>query len=391
MEIFFYESRRIRRSFRSLLAIAAVIAALCGFSRVYSDALAQKQAEIEEAYDGLSVDVVISNIQGTKTGQLNIPDYYGALFFPGNPDEGQDASLAPYLKDICMVSHLYYDASSEKEIRGITDLSAAPELAEIEGTVITMLEQEDGLWQSSEKKCLVSYGRFQTLTPEANGNYRITLSVCPSSQGGNSITETFRVVGYYSGDASRIYIPWRTATALLKNCNGYYTIDSIRATVSDNRQIASLQDALSRYFSPVDPTAGTGEPGRFAATILDETLNQTIHSLKQNRNILKRLWPVVFCVAMLIAFGVSFYAVLTRKRELIALRFMGVRKSSVGAMVLGEIALSALLGVLAPVFFGKPAPTGTVIGALVSAFGGAVLSWVQTMKYMGITGMKEAD
>ncbi len=87
MEIIFCLSRRIRRSIWSVLVIAAVIAAPAVFSCVYSDALQQKQTQIEQAYDGISVDVVISNIQGTKTETLNVPDYLGELFLPQADDD----------------------------------------------------------------------------------------------------------------------------------------------------------------------------------------------------------------------------------------------------------------------------------------------------------------
>lgn len=387
MEILFYLSRRIRRSFWSILAIAAVIAALSMFSCVYSDTLLQKQMEIEAAYNALSVDVVISNIQGTKTTQLNIPDYYGELFC-----SDRDESLSPWLKNVRMVSRLSYGAAPGQEILGITHLSAAAKLSEMQGTVITLLcEEDDTLWQSSEKKCLVSYGMFQTLTPEEDGTYSMELSLSAFSRDGNSVSEVFQVVGYYSGDATEIYIPWQTSTALLKTLNGYYTIDSIRATVSDNRQLAALREVLYHSFSQVDPTAGTTDTGHFAATILDETLNQTVSPLKQNLHLLELLHPVVSGVAILISFGVCFYAVLTRRRELTALRFLGIRKRSIHGMVLSEIALCILAGVGVLLFVHTPIPAATITEIILSAFGGAFLSCVQTMKYTGISSIREAD
>lgn len=291
-----------------------------------------------------------------------------------------------------MVSRLYDAVSPDKQILGITDLSAASNLSEISGNVITMLaEADDGLWQSSEKKCLVSQGLFKTLTPEDNGNYTIDLSVSASSQGGNSTTETFQIVGYYSGNGSEIYIPWKTSTELLKMLNGYYTIDSIRATVLDNRQISSLRDVLYRYFSEVDPTAGKDSAGHFAATVMDDTLNQTVSTLKQNLHILELLHPVITGVALLISFGVSFYAVLARKRELTALRFLGVRQRSVYGLVLSEIGIGVLVGDSVLLFLGASFPSMMLIGIVLSAFGGAFLSCLQTMKNIGITSLREVD
>lgn len=394
MDFLFYLSRRIRRSVWSVLTIAAVIAALSIFSCVYADSLLQKQAEIGGAYDALSVDVVISNIQGTKTDRLNIPANYAQLFFDdwdGTSSQWQENSLVPYLKDIRMVSRLYDGASPEKEILGITDPSAAPELSEMAGTVITMLGEEDGLWQSSEKKCIVSYGLFQTLTPEENGSYTMEIFLSGTAQGGKTMTETFQVVGYYSGNGSQIYIPWKTSAELLRTLNGNYIIDSIRATVSDNRQIPQLQERLLRYFSEVNPTAGKDSGGHFAATVMDDTLNQTVSTLRQNLHILELLHPVITGVAILISFAVSFFAVLARKRELTALRFLGVGKGSVCGMVLAEIGMGVLAGDCTLLFLGTSIPAMTIAGIGLSAFVGGFLSCLQTMKKIGITSLREAD
>ena len=70
----FYITRRIERNIVKGLAMSLLLGFLAWFICLFNGFVAQKQAEIDYAYEALPVSVVISNLQGSQTDDLLISE-----------------------------------------------------------------------------------------------------------------------------------------------------------------------------------------------------------------------------------------------------------------------------------------------------------------------------
>lgn len=410
MAILYFLRCRLQRGFVGGIVLMLILFALSLFACIYSDNLQNKEQEINTAYEELPVEVVISNLQGNQTDSLHIPGYYSDLFLSERYSyrgELQPIAFSSYLTNLCIKSTLFYQSTTslpvsnaEKKLVGITDVTAAKELQSIEGIVIDFFEKQDttAFWHSDKASCIVSREQLKLLTTDEHGNYFITLTLLPNSSTAEGIVKTLPVAGTYSGSSPVIYLPWSTSTAFLTALKGSYTIDSISAIVKDNCKIPEFKILLERHFSEVDPAANYKQFGNisYAATIFDETLTQTVHSLTQNLRLLRLLQPILLCVEAAIAFISCFFFIHTRRRELITLRFLGVTKKAFFLILLLENLLWQLIGTIVAVLvhhFGSmlSTPVLIILGINLSALLGTTISGLLIIKRMGLYSIKEVE
>ena len=86
--------------------------------------------------------------------------------------------------------------------------------------------------------------------------------------------------------------------------------------------------------------------GEAQLRIDDSTMQQTTGQLKQQIALLQELLPVLLVLAATIGFGLSFLLLRGRKKEAAVLRSLGMRRSAVFTVLLGETALQAATGCL---------------------------------------------
>ena len=420
MAILFYLKSRIRRGILGGLAIGVSLGALCWFSCLFYTFMGVKAQEIENAYDVMPVTVVVSNIEGTQTDHLGVHEYLIDYFISERyayMGEYQPIPFSSYVKDVCLKTTLYYGKQSgnalpeasasvlpeEQRLVGITTPDAASELAASEGITIAYFSGGNAeLFRSDEPACIVSQGVLNSLEPDADGTYRVSLTVQLAPQGTKATAITLKVVGNYTGDADAIYCPWNVVASLQKQLDGKITADRLSATVLDNRKLDEFRVLLERHFAEVDPSGRQTEiynspvlrSQPFAATLHDEALRQTLNELNRNLQMLKRLLPLVIGLELAVGFFLCFFRIQTRKRELAVTRSLGARRSEVLLMLFVETAIWSLLGVILALAVylptaTVPAPYPAIAGIVFAALAGAIASGLSVTGRKGMRSIKE--
>lgn len=359
--IWFYVKTRIRRGLWQSLSIITLIALLCSFSASLEGFIRQKEEELDSAYDTIAVTVVVSNLTGTQTDNIEIADYIVNYFLSDRYVYGgkvQPRAFSSYLKDVRCKASVYYCLRSGfkkgKRLSGITNVDAATELSEpADGNVTYFPGYDRTLFASSNWVCIIPEKVREELTPDAGGNLSLTVQMSPHGASGAVQTVDLKVVGVHTADSETVYCPWACIAAIQTELDGKLTADSLSATVRDNRELEEFRQLLLRHFAEVDPSGHHREINDspalryhlFAITVHDELLRETLNSLHRNLQTLYRLRPIFIVLEALIGFIAGFFSMHTRRREFAIARSLGTTLQETIGIALLETMLQCILGV----------------------------------------------
>ena len=351
MTPYFFKQMRKRTGLCLVVVLTALAfsLALCMLQRSRD----QMAARIEEVYDNLEVRCSVTNLTGTQSDRLNLPEWVLRLFTTGMTTGNfqEDGLFTPYVRDVQVRSTVYCTqpgGTVPHALSGITGLAADSALQPDSGCTI--------LWREGFDASVVQGRGYSLLLPEELAAWEdedgyVTLEFSPSS--GETEQHRFLVVGTYASGAGRLYCPWWVARQLCLDVYGAITMDSLSAAMADNRRIDQFWDEYgSRYF--VEPTRdGTPVPWEgslmyrtypFALAIYDDTLVKTVDQLHQNQKLL----GLVSWLLGLSAFGVgAVFSILLlrhRSRELKLQYILGQARGGILLWALVEHGLLSLLG-----------------------------------------------
>lgn len=351
MTPYFFKQMRKRTGLCLVVVLTALAfsLALCMLQRSRD----QMAARIEEVYDNLEVRCSVTNLTGTQSDRLNLPEWVLRLFTTGMTTGNfqEDGLFTPYVRDVQVRSTVYCTqpgGTVSHALSGITGLAADSALQPDSGCTI--------LWREGFDASVFQGRGYSLLLPEELAAWEdedgyVTLEFSPSS--GETEQHRFLVVGTYAGGAGRLYCPWWVARQLCLDVYGAITMDSLSAAMADNRRIDQFWDEYgSRYF--VEPTRdGTPVPWEgslmyrtypFALAIYDDTLVKTVDQLHQNQKLL----GLVSWLLGLSAFGVgAVFSILLlrhRSRELKLQYILGQARGGILLWALVEHGLLSLLG-----------------------------------------------
>ena len=353
MTPYFFKQMRKRTSLCLVVVLTALAfsLALCMLQRSRD----QMAARIEEVYDNLEVRCSVTNLTGTQSDQLNLPDWVLRLF-DGEKTYGnfQDNDLfAPYVRDVQVRSTVYCTTPGGQDrltLSGVTGLKADSSLLASSGCTV--------IWREGFGEDMFRGRGFSLLLPEeqahlVDGDGYVTLEF--TGVEGDNIQHRFLAAGTYTGGSGRLYCSWWVVRQLCEETYGGLTLDSLSAAMADNRKIGEFWDGYaSRYF--VAPTKdGTPVPWEgsrlyrtypFALAIYDDVLVKTVEQLQQNQ----RLLGLVSWLLGLASFGVgAVFSILLlrhRSRELKLQFILGQSRGSILVWALTEHGILSLLGVI---------------------------------------------
>lgn len=367
----FYITRRIKHNIVKGHVLSLLLGFLGWFICLFNGFIMQKQVEINYAYDSLPVSVVISNLQGSQTDDLRISEEVIDYFISGTYrylGQTEPVAFSSYVKDVLIKSTLYYTISitdesmdslpdpkpENQKIVGITSTAAEPKLDATEGIEIHYFAPEsEKRFASDQSVCIVSEALLQCLEKGDDGKYNIELQVHTSPNGFEARVISVEIIGYYTKDDNTIYCSWNTVAETQNLLSGEIIADSLSATIKDNRKLDDFKLLLQRHFAEVNPAGELTEiPNapvlsyfRYAATVQDQLLRQTVNNLNQNMQTLQCLLPLILVLAVSIAFFAGFLFVHVQKKPLAIARSLGTSKNRVIFMVLLENMVWVLLGV----------------------------------------------
>lgn len=367
----FLITKRLRYNIAKGWVLSVVLGFLAWFTCLFNGFITQKQTEIDYAYESLPVSVVVSNLQGSQTDNLliteDVIDYFisDTYYYLG---QVEPVAFSSYVKDVLIKSTLYYTICTTDEsldilsdsmpknqkIVGITSTIAEPKLDATEGVEIHYFSSEGNKrFESDVPVCIVSESLLHTLETDEDGKYRMVLQVHTSPDATKVKILLVEIIGYYTKDDNTIYCSWNAVAEIQKLLSGEIIADSLSATIKDNRKLDEFKQLLQRHFAEVNPTGALTEipnspiPAyfRYAATVQDQLLRQTVNNLHQNMKTLQRLLPLIVVLALSIAFFAGFLFVHVQKKPLAIARSLGTPKNTVILMILLENAAWVLGGI----------------------------------------------
>lgn len=333
-----------RRPWLSLcsLVLSGVLCFLMCFLTGYQQEQRDKLVEAQESFEILCV---VSNVRGNQTSRLRLGSW--AEYFVTS----EEFELHKYIKDLRMTKE--YEATclslglADALLTGVTNERCVDDLNPALGGSVTLLQE--GFYESEELLLLVSEEIYSELGAEKTVTISITDPAInrywhPELGFG---TAEFRVVGYYAGKGSDLYMPFPAAQALSVGISQQTHVDSIAFLAADNKKLEELSRAASLKFKTVDPLE-TETTGLYAAlTIHDEQYRATVAALEQNIQRTAYLLPLIAVLGLVVGFLISFLSTRGEIRTYALMRTLGMTRGKLFASILREQILLTVLAVAA--------------------------------------------
>lgn len=414
MIIWFYERTRLKRSAWQAASIILLIALLCGFFAFFDGFIREKEGDMDAAYEAIPVNVVVSNLTGTKTDHLEIADYIIHYFLSDQYAYGgelQNRAFSSYVRDVRLKASVYYSQGTgftdRQKLSGLTSIDAAPELSDVSAASVTYFGgYSEAIFSTDAAVCILPDFMLETLPPDTDGGYRITLSfqMSPSGTAEPAVEETFRVVGTYPSESQTIYCPFSRIAKIQTELDGKVTADSLSATVRDNHELDAFRQILMRHFAEVDPSGHQKEIDnspvlryqQYAITVHDETLRETLDALNRNLQTLYRLKPIFAVIEITISAAAGFFYMHVRRREFAIARSLGTKRHETIGIAFVEVCILFLLGLAlssAAIFFVGVTVTHFLIASAIflAAEAGAVTACRMATGRNGVRILREAE
>lgn len=301
------------------------------------------EAQIDEVYENTTVTCAVTNLTGTQSDHLDLSYWVVDLF--EEPKENAvhipETSFLDYVTDVQFKVSTGAEAKGQKiELIGITSLAADPAFRPEEHSVRWLEGYEESIFREEEAFCVVSEDLCQSVQEGEDSGY-VTVKVFGEKN--HNITRDLRlkIAGVCTGKQNTIYCPWPVAADTFVALNATISADALHATIVNNRKIAEFQERCAgKYFASVDPYGVPQEWAEskmydtypYALAIYDDTLNQTVASLRQNQRIFGLCRVMITALTMCLGFVVGNLS--TKQRQ-------------------NEIALQYVLGLSVPRIFGE--------------------------------------
>lgn len=340
---------RLRRVLCAAAILAGVVFSftlnLLRYSRL------QMRDRIQEVYDNLEVRCAVTNLTGTQSDYLDLPEWVIRLFLTGatGPNkEPEEVNFSSYIRDVQIRTRLSAESPhGSVTLCGITDPASEAALSASSGSQIVWREGFDAsVFQGDDNLCLVP--------ADMEEEDEIFLRI---SRGGvqtdtEVIEVELQVAGTYTGGGTSIYGPWQYVAALYEDAYGYLRADSISAVIRDNRKIDEFWELCDYFVAPTKdgaPVEWTASPVYryypYALSIYDDTLKETVLRLERNQHILAAVSWLLIALSFTVGAVYSFLNLQKRKMELKQQYMLGLRLAGILLGTVLEQGLLCLIGV----------------------------------------------
>ena len=410
----FYIKTHFQRCFGTVLIIVSFLGLLCGSMCLFDSFVEQKEQDVDNAYDRIPVTLVVSNITGTQTSQLDISDYLVNYFLSERyvyNGEEQPKAFSSYVRDVAAQATVYYTllnvsgTAENQKLSGITSVLAATDLSASEQAHITYFDGWDHtLFLSNSNVCIVPDNSYNELCNEGNEGNVLEILVRMSPAATQSESIRLNIVGTYPADSQTIYCPWAVVSSLQILLDGKITADNLSAIVRDNRELDEFREILKRHFAEVSPSGRQEEIDNspvlryhpFAITVHDEELRESINSLNRSLQTLRFSRPIFVGIAAILSFISCFYFFFVRRQDLTIMRILGARRLEIIATTLIETVIFCILSIglgwltLAICHIGN-FPVWTICLIMLASLAGSCTSSLMATGPKGIAMLKEVE
>ena len=323
-----------RRTASLLLALAAALSAAA--SCLLQGLTARQEAAIEEMIDNTAIQCIVTNAQGTGTGNLQMVHGFVDMLTGRRHEQG--CWLDQYVKNVRAKASAKLESPQGMELRRILSFDSDPALSAGEGASIQMEEgwTEEAL-RSDSRVCLIPEG-METGTNEA-GQETVYVSM------EDGIGVELQVAGRVSGGPGNViwcpfYMPRQDGISEL------IWVETCSFDIGDNRRLEECRAAIYEIFVEPKP-ANISDIYTQGVLVQDEAYRNTLAEFQSNLSMLRLLLPVLIVLCGGIGFLAGYLTARGRMREFAVMRCLGVKRRQIFSQVLGEHLLLTGIGALA--------------------------------------------
>ncbi len=409
----------IKRTLKSLKRAPVRAVAVLLFAAVITMIIcalhASNEAELrnyEEVWQSVPITVTVTDPKGVNDGKLIIDSWVLDLFERDEPVKFYDASaekkynssfqfyqaevpvelsLAEYVKDIQVFATQtintingtnYTGASGTTMLYGITSIPCDKQLLPEYGCEITWFDgYDESIFSGNEQLCIVPEGMIENY--DNDGNVELYLKgqsqkpVVRVDENGEIVWEngqividmpkteyncTLKIVGTYTeGDGKSIYCPYSIVKQVYDGLEEIIIVDSLSATLKDNRRLDEFREKMSYCFLEPDPNAKRTSWGviidvglsmkyderyySYALDIDDNNLFDLSAILEDSIKFNRTVTVFVVILSVVAGFLVGFLMVRRRKRDIMLMRMVGESNARVYVGFALEQMICIILGI----------------------------------------------
>ena len=299
------------------LAAVAAVSAMTLFLMLYMNSIRIYRQELTNTYTAMTVE---GWVDGNKKGRAPVITQaeYTAIVDSG--------FIAEHSARITCSSL----SSTGQWLYGLEDPRGEPNLA----AELSYLQ-----WQEGFDASLFGGDDPVCVAPRSTGLDLGDTVIFPLKRDSAEVLE-LAVVGLYGGGGGGIqnfYCPLASLRNAYQGAGLSFNYSGLNLIFADLANLETFKMAMLKE------ELHTGEA---QLRIDDITMQQTTGQLKQQIALLEGLLPVLLVLVAAIGFGLSFLLLRGRKKEAAVLRSLGMRRSAVFTVLLGETALQAVIGCL---------------------------------------------
>ena len=296
-----------RRTASLLLALAAALSAAA--SCLLQGLTARQEAAIEEMIDNTAIQCIVTNAQGTGTGNLQMVHGFVDMLTGRRHEQG--CWLDQYVKNVRAKASAKLESPQGMELRRILSFDSDPALSAGEGASIQMEEGQETVYVSME----------------------------------DGIGVELQVAGRVSGGPGNViwcpfYMPRQDGISEL------IWVETCSFDIGDNRRLEECRAAIYEIFVEPKP-ANISDIYTQGVLVQDEAYRNTLAEFQSNLSMLRLLLPVLIVLCGGIGFLAGYLTARGRIREFAVMRCLGVKRRQFFSQVLGEHLLLTGIGALA--------------------------------------------
>lgn len=318
-----------RRWVASILLIAVATAGTVS-AFVLNGLISRQEEALENTINNTVISCVVTDYSGSSSGNLSMLSAFVEMLM-GHRRE-RDCFLDDYVKNVRAMAEIPLLSPENHVLRKILSTDSDSLLDPINGVSVEFYEgYYEAVLQGQEMVCIVApdmvtESGYITVSPDENTEAEI------------------KIVGILNGGPTGIiycpfFMPFEDGISMAfyaKTCS---------FDIKDNTKLEESKDYIYEFF--VVPDVMNKNDGlTFGVLVQDETYHKSLAEINSNLSMLRIMLPVLMIICGCIGFFAGFLTTKGRIREFATMRCIGMKKTQIFFLVIGELLLLAVLGMI---------------------------------------------
>lgn len=294
---------------------------------VLSTLIERQEAALEDTVSNTVISCVVTNTQGTNQDNLQMATGFVDILLGTKHDKGYHQD--EYITNVRSKASLKLIEPQEYTIICLLSIDSDNSLTTVEGGSVTLYDGwDDSIFNSYQEVCVVpeNYVSEKDYLEVTTGNY----------------SKKLKIIGTHTGPENCFYCPFHTME--FHNGTSYMIlVDSCSFDIKDARHLNDAKESLYELFVKPDINNPLGAI-TFGVRIEDDAFQRTINEINLNLHTLHMIIPALLFIGTTVGFVAANLSTQHRLREYALMRCLGMARSRVLQVTIGEHLLLALSG-----------------------------------------------